>query len=105
MNIGQADRLCRTNRGASQGAVVRQASSRVSSVEILENDKHDPTFSMLSLSSQAPRHLVDLLFFLAPEVVNLGSLDARNVGTPTQSVLASLANLTNANKRSRVQHG
>lgn len=105
MNIGRAIRLCRTRRGASQGAVARRASCSVSYLSMLENNKRDPTLSTLTNVAQALQIPVGLLFFLASEQEDLGPIDEKTAGKLMQSVDASLAKPTNANAQSGEQHG
>ncbi|WP_435307225.1 helix-turn-helix domain-containing protein [Pseudoxanthomonas sp. LjRoot125] len=105
MNVGRAIRLCRTKRGASQGAVARQASCSVSYLSMLENNKRDPTLSTLIRVAQALQVPVGLLFFLASEQEDLGPIDEKTAGKLMQSVLASLAKPTNATTQPGEQHG
>lgn len=105
MNVGQAIRLCRIKRGASQGAVARQASCSISYLSMLENNKRDLTLSTLSRLAQALQIPVGLLFFLALEQEDLGPIDEKTAGKLIQSVLASLAKPTNATTQSGEQYG
>lgn len=105
MNIGRAIRLCRSKRGASQGAVARRASCSVSYLSMLENNKRDPTLSTLTKVAQALQIPVGLLFFLASEQEDLGPIDEKTAGKLMQSVHASLAEPTNATTQSGEQHG
>lgn len=105
MNVGRAIRLCRTKRGASQGAVARQASCSVSYLSMLENNKRDPTLSTLAKVAQALQVPIGLLFFLASEQEDLGPIDEKTAGKLMQSVLASLAKPINATTQSGEQDG
>lgn len=91
MNVGQAIRLCRTQRGASQSTVAERADCSVSYLSMLENNKRDPTLSTLTKIAQALQVPVGLLFFLASEQDDLGSIDEKTTGKLMQSALASLA--------------
>ncbi|MFG9941109.1 helix-turn-helix domain-containing protein [Pseudomonas aeruginosa] len=44
MNVGQAIRLCRTQRGVSQSTIANRANCSVSYLSMLENNKREPTF-------------------------------------------------------------
>lgn len=90
MNVGQAIRLCRTQRKASQTEVAQRASCSVSYVSMLENNKRDPTLSTLTKIASALRVPIGVLFFLASEQEDLGSVDKRLTGALAQSALASL---------------
>ncbi|MEZ5465728.1 MAG: helix-turn-helix transcriptional regulator [Lysobacteraceae bacterium] len=105
MNVGRAIRLCRTKRGASQGAVARRASCSVSYLSMLENNKRDPTLSTLTRVAQALQIPVGLLFFLASEQEDLGPIDEKTAGKLMQCIHASLAKPTNATAQSGEQHG
>lgn len=105
MNVGRAIRLCRVQRGASQGSVARQASCSVSYLSMLENNKRDPTLSTLAKVAHALQIPVGLLFFLASEQGDLGAIDEKTAGKLMQSVLASLSKPTNATTQLGEQDG
>lgn len=105
MNVGRAIRLCRVQRGASQGSVARQASCSVSYLSMLENNKRDPTLSTLAKVAHALQIPVGLLFFLASEQGDLGAIDEKTAGKLMQSILASLAKPTNATTQLGEQDG
>lgn len=105
MNVGQAIRLCRTRRGASQGAVARQASCSVSYLSMLENNRRDPTLSTLTRVAHALQIPVGLLFFLASEQEDLGPIDGETAAKLMQCVDASLSRAANATAQSGEQHG
>lgn len=90
MNVGQAIRLCRTQRGASQSAIALRANCSVSYLSMLENNKRDPTLSTVTRIAEALRVPVGLLFVLAAEHDDLGAMDERVADQLMQSALASL---------------
>ena len=90
MNVGQAIRLCRTQRGASQTDVAQEASCSVSYLSMLENNKRDPTLSMLTKIARALHVPIGVLFVLAAERDDLGSIDERLASKLAQSARASL---------------
>lgn len=94
MNVGQAIRLCRTQRGASQTNVAQRASCSVSYLSMLENNKRDPTLSTLTRIAQALHVPIGLLFVLAAEPDDLGSIDGQLTDALSQSALASLGDGT-----------
>ena len=96
MNVGQAIRMCRRRRGASQGEVAHRASCSVSYLSLLENNKRDPTLSTLTNIAQALHVPVGLLFVLASEQDDLGSIDGKVTDSLIQSALASLAKPENS---------
>lgn len=105
MNVGQAIRLCRTQREASQGAVARRANCSVSYLSMLENNKRDPTLSTLIKIAEALQVPVGLLFFLASEQDDLGPIDEKTTGKLMRSALASLAKPTSATTLMGDRHG
>ncbi|MEN3262573.1 helix-turn-helix transcriptional regulator [Sodalis endosymbiont of Spalangia cameroni] len=75
MNIGKAIRLCRTQRGMSQGEVARIAGCSVSYLSMLENNKRDPTLSTIEKISYALRVPLGMLFFLGADAGELQGID------------------------------
>ena len=95
MNIGQAIRLCRMQRGVSQSAIANRANCSVSYLSMLENNKRDPTLSMVSNIAEALHVPVGLLFILAADQNELGEIDEHLADQLMQSALASLKISTN----------
>ena len=97
MNVGQAIRLCRTQRGVSQSAIANSAKCSVSYLSMLENNKRDPTLSTITKIAEALHVPVGLLFVLAADKDELGAINERLTDQLMQSALASLetsANMT-----------
>jgi len=90
MNVGQAIRLCRTQRGASQSAIASRANCSVSYLSMLENNKRDPTLSTVAKIAKALHVPVGLLFVLAADQKELGAIDGRVTDQLMHSALASL---------------
>lgn len=90
MNIGQAIKMCRTRRGASQSALAQQADCSVSYLSMLENNKRDPTLSTLNKIAQALRVPVGILFFLAAEGNELSGMDKTLQGDLARTALELL---------------
>lgn len=59
---------------------------------MLENNKRDPTLSTLVRIADALRVPIGLLFFLAAENEDLGSVDKKLTGALAESALATLFN-------------
>lgn len=104
MNVGRAIRLCRAKRGVSQGVVARQANCSDSYLSMLENNRRDPTLSMLMRIAQALQMPVGLLFFLAADQEDLGPVDERTTGKLMESTLALLVEPADAAARSDEPH-
>ena len=100
MNVGQAIRLCRIRRGASQSVIANRANCSVSYLSMLENNKRDPTLSTVTKIAEALHVPVGLLFVLAAEQNELGAIDEHVADQLMQSVLASLG--TSANMTGQV---
>ncbi|WP_423172997.1 helix-turn-helix domain-containing protein [Stenotrophomonas maltophilia group sp. CASM56] len=100
MNVGQAIRLCRTQRGVSQSAIATRASCSVSYLSMLENNKRDPTLSTIAKIAEALHVPVGLLFVLAADQDELGDIDEHLADQLMQSALASLG--TSANTTAQV---
>ncbi|QRI93354.1 helix-turn-helix transcriptional regulator [Delftia lacustris] len=90
MNVGQAIRLCRTQRGASQSAVARLAQCSVSYLSMLENNQRDPTLSTVIKIAEALRVPAGLLFVLAADPNDLGDINEQAADQLMQSALAAL---------------
>ncbi len=90
MNIGQAIRLGRMQRGASQSAIATRANCSVSYQSMLENNKRDPTLSTVTKIAVALHVPVGLLFMLAAGQNDLGAIDEHIADQLMQSALASL---------------
>ena len=90
MNVEQAIRLCRTQRGASQSAIANRANCSVSYLSMLENNKRDPTLSTVTKIAEALHVPVGLLFVLAADQKELGAIDEHLADQLMQSALASL---------------
>ena len=65
MDVGSAIRLCRKRRGVSQTDVATRAECSVSYLSMLENNKRDPTLSMVTKIAEALRVPVGVLFVMA----------------------------------------
>jgi transcriptional regulator with XRE-family HTH domain len=101
MNVGQAIRLCRTQRNASQTDVAQKANCSVSYLSMLENNKRDPTLSTLTRIAGALRVPIGVLFVLAAETKDLGTVDRKLASALARSALSSLGKspgMTNAGK-------
>lgn len=90
MNIGQAIKMCRTRRRASQSELAQQADCSVSYLSMLENNKRDPTLSTLTKIAQALRVPVGILFFLAAEGNELSGMDKTLQGDLARTALELL---------------
>jgi len=105
MNVGQAIRLCRTQRGVSQSAVANRADCSVSYLSMLENNKRDPTLSTVTKIAEALHVPVGLLFVLAADQDELGAIDENLADQLMQSALASLGTSTNLTARAGSHYG
>lgn len=90
MDVGSAIRLCRKRRGVSQTGVAMRAECSVSYLSMLENNKRDPTLSMVTKIAEALHVPVGVLFVMASEEKELGSIDSRLAGKLQRAVMASL---------------
>lgn len=105
MNVGQAIRLCRTQRGASQGAIAQRANCSVSYLSMLENNKRDPTLSTVTKIAEALHVPIGLLFVLAADQDDLGEIDERITAQLMQSALAVLETTANMTTRAGNHYG
>lgn len=90
MNVGGAIRLCRKRRGVSQADVATRAECSVSYLSMLENNKRDPTLSMISKIADALHVPVGALFVMASEEKDLGRIDSRLAGRLHRAAIASI---------------
>lgn len=87
MNVGQAIKLCRTQRGISQTDLAQQAKCSVSYLSMLENNKRDPTLSTLESIADALGVPVSIIFFLAAEAGDLKGIDKNLQGELARTAL------------------
>lgn len=87
MNVGQAIKLCRTQRGISQTDLAQQAECSVSYLSMLENNKRDPTLSTLESIADALGVPVSIIFFLAAEAGDLKGIDKNLQGELARTAL------------------
>lgn len=87
MNVGQAIKLCRTQRGISQTDLAQQAECSVSYLSMLENNKRDPTLSTLESIADALGIPVSIVFFLAAEASDLKGIDKSLQGELARTAL------------------
>ena len=67
MDLGNAIKLCRVEKGLSQTELARLAGLSVSYVALIEQNKRDPNFSVVKKLSRALAVPVPLLIFLAED--------------------------------------
>lgn len=91
VNVGSAIRLCRKRRGVSQADVATRAECSVSYLSMLENNKRDPTLSMVTKIADALCVPVGALFVMASEDKDLGAIDSRLTRRLHQAAIASIA--------------
>lgn len=99
MNVGSAIRLCRKRRGVSQTDVATRAECSVSYLSMLENNKRDPTLSMITKIAEALHVPVGVLFVMASEEKDLGRIDSRLAGRLHQAAIASIPAASDAEAR------
>jgi transcriptional regulator with XRE-family HTH domain len=90
MNLGRTIRMCRTQRGLSQAELADRADCSVSYLSVLENNKRDPTLSMLTKIANALNMPIGLLFFLASEKDELQGIDKEFAGELARTALELL---------------
>ena len=90
MDVGNAIRLCRKRRGVSQTDVAVRADCSVSYLSMLENNKRDPTLSMITKIAEALHVPVGALFVMASEEKDLGRIDRRLAGRLHRAAIASI---------------
>lgn len=91
MNVGQAIKMCRTRRGVSQTVLASLASCSVSYMSMLENNKRDPTLSTLTKIAHALNVPIGILFFLAAEREELGTMNKDLAGDLARTALELLS--------------
>ena len=91
MNLGQAIKMCRTRRGASQGDLARSAKCSVSYLSMLENTQRDTTLSTLTNIALALNVPIGILFFLASERDELAGMDKELAGELARTALELLS--------------
>lgn len=74
MKLGQAIKLCRTQKGLTQAELAKRCSLSESYLSLLETDRRDPTFSTLEAVSRGLEIPVSMLVFLAADAAELEAL-------------------------------
>jgi transcriptional regulator with XRE-family HTH domain len=91
MNLGQAIKVCRGQRGISRSELARRANCSVSYVSMLESGgRQDPTISTIKSIALALNVPVGILFFLAAEKDELVGLDKDLAGRLAAAALEFL---------------
>jgi len=91
MNVGQAIKMCRTQRKVSQTELAALCDCSVSYLSMLENNKRDPTLSTLTKISQGLEVPLGILFFLASERDELTGMDKSLAGDLARTALEMLS--------------
>ena len=74
MNLGRSIKLCRTQRGLSQGDLAAKTGLSDAYVSLIEANKRDVPFSTVTLISEALRVPASILVFLGAEPRELHAL-------------------------------
>lgn len=75
MNLGNAIRFCRTQRGMTQEELAKKAGLSPSYISLLEQNKRDPTFSKLETIAAQLGLPTSILLFLASDTAELSAVD------------------------------
>lgn len=76
MTLGDAIRFCRTQRGLSQTQLAQACEISVSYLSMIERNKRDPLFSVVTGIAKALDMPLVILLFIAADMQELGMLDA-----------------------------
>lgn len=98
MHVGNAIRLCRKRRGASQTDVAIRADCSVSYLSMLEYNKRGPTLSMITKIAEAPHVSVGALFVMASEEKELENIDSRLAGRLQRAAMSSIRSANDAGR-------
>jgi transcriptional regulator with XRE-family HTH domain len=71
MNLGKAIRLCRNQRGMTQGDLASKCELSVSYLSMIEKGKRDPTLSTLESIAASLRVPLSILVFLGTDESDL----------------------------------
>lgn len=74
MNIGKAIKLCRSQRSMTQAELAKRSDLSVGYVSLLEQNKRDPSLSMLESIARGLEVPMSILTFLAADRLELASL-------------------------------
>lgn len=74
MNLGNAIKLCRTQKGYTQTELAQKASISISYLSLLEQGKRDPNFSTVEQIALALDMPISMLVFLAASKEELNGL-------------------------------
>ena len=91
MNIGQAIKMCRTQRALSQKKLAQRADCSVSYLSLLENNHRDPTLSTIKRISLALNVPIGILFFLAADRDDISGMDKDLAGQIARTALELLS--------------
>lgn len=75
MNLGKAIKLCRTQRGLNQQQLADLVGLSVSYLSLIEQNKRDPSFSVVEKLAVGLGIPVSILIFVAAEKNDLAGID------------------------------
>lgn len=75
MNIGNAIRFCRTQRGMTQEELAKQSGLSTSYISLLEQNKRDPVISTIERIANQIGVPASILLFLASDPTELSAFD------------------------------
>lgn len=91
MNLGNAIKLCRTQKGYSQATLAEKADISVSYLSLLEQGKRDPNFSTVENIALALDVPVSMLVFLATTKEELKGISSEVAEKLSLNILQLLA--------------
>ncbi len=75
MDLGNAIRFCRTQKGMTQRELAQRAGLSASYISLLEQNKRDPVFSTIETLAAQLSVPTSILLFLAADRAELSALD------------------------------
>lgn len=87
MKLGQTIRICRKNRGYTQGELAERADISVSHLSLLEKNKRDPSLATVEAISSALSMPLSVLVFLASKGEEITELSENQIEEISRSII------------------
>ena len=74
MNLGRAIKLCRSQKGMTQSELAKRSGISLAYLSVIEQNKRDPTMSVVESIARSLSVPLNILFFLAADKTELSGL-------------------------------
>jgi transcriptional regulator with XRE-family HTH domain len=74
VNLGRAIKLCRSQKGMTQSELAKRSGISLAYLSVIEQNKRDPTMSVVESIARSLSVPLNILFFLAADKTELSGL-------------------------------